>query len=251
MFRSEKGKDRKVNQKYKTEFQALFDAALMFAKRHFEKRLIPFTDVEDVTMEAVEEVLRANERGKFRHIRRRAMRWEVMKNKIEECIRDAPRARRTQKSMVSLQTFDSHVRETSRFDGDGTDSETEEGLLAAKERSETDGGAGAERIRDFGWSGVQTWPRLFKSTEVDLMHDPKPRKGMPTKDEIRAKRDKQDERNEYRRFKQKIGINAATPKEIPQARRVRAREGLRRRFRPVQMAYHRELAAELRREVPA
>ena len=43
-----------MNQKYKTEFQALFDAALMFAKRHFEKRLIPFTDVEDVTMEAVE-----------------------------------------------------------------------------------------------------------------------------------------------------------------------------------------------------
>ena len=243
-----------MNRRYSTEFQLLYDAAQKFAKRHFKKRLIPFTDIEDVAMEAVEAVLFANERRRFAHIKSRARRWEVMKNKIEELIRDAAKARRTQKAMVSLQSFDTHVRETSRFDEDGADCEVEEGLLAARERIESDGGAGAERIRDLHENGCRLWPRLFRAAEDDLMHDARPRKGgkaKPDKDEDRAKKDKLDERNEYRRLKRRLDMKAAVPKEIPQTRRIRAREGIKRRFRPAQMAYHRELAAELRRNITA
>jgi len=222
----------KRQRRYDSEFERLFDNALMYAKRVFRKRFIPLTDVEDVAVEAAESVIAEDIRGAFRSAKNREHRWELKKNSLEQHVQKAARARRTQKAMVSLNVFDRHNRLTERFDEDGGDVESEEAYLAERERIVSDHGLGALRVRDFRQRGTTPWWLLFFNMKVDELNHAKP-------DETA----KVDERKELNRLKHALGLTQRKPEKLTRRRRAHAAEALQRDFTPAYYVYHRELAA--------
>ena len=226
-----------MTERYAGLYESLMNEALSFAKKFFAEQGIPLTDVEDVAAEAALAVLLANRRGAFRSALTRKERRRMQLFRLQCRIRNAARDRRDQKLAVSL----------SALEGKPGDESTAK-LAAELALATSDNGRCAEAIRSDG----PNWLDRFKSAENSLLHDDNhPRKKKQTAAErkaaARALQDKRDERNEYRRFKRLVEIPAARPKDIPHARRVRARTGLRRRFTPPYEAYHRELEAERRR----
>ena len=224
----------KTRGRYETEFEKLFDNALIFTKRHFRKRLLPLTDAEDVAIEAAEAVLRANEGKTFRVARDRRHRWEMQKNMVEELVRNAARARRTQKAMLSLGAFDTHLRETQLYDEDGADVEVEEAALALKERIESDGGEGGVRIRQYESEGRDPqWLVYFRFADNQLRH---------AKDGADA-----DARETLKLLRFRLSLSKRRPRRMDPARRRAAFELLRIRFRLALGWYHRHLAKRLGR----
>ena len=222
------------NQKkrYSTEFERLYDTALIFTKFTFRKRLLPLTDAEDVAMEAAEKVLRANERKAFSSAKNREHRWEMQKNMMEQLVRNAARARRSQKALVSINNFDYHMSEKHRYDQDGADTEVEKAMLVRKERMESDGGSGAERTRGFECDGKDPlWLVHFRFVENQLRHTDTP--------------EARDAIEELKHLRKNLGLSNRKSKKMKPERRLAARETLRKAFRVAQYFYHQELARKV------
>ncbi len=218
-----------------TEFTALFEYALIYAKHIFKKRLLPFIDVEDVAIESAEKTLMLDECGAFKHAANREERRKFMRIRLEALIRNAAKTRRTQRAMTDIGAFDRHLNESERFDEDGGDREVEESWLTSRERMESDCGAGALRIQTIADSSTPLlWPRFFNATERRIT-------------ERARTEDEKDAREELKRLKRRIGISSTKPRYLKAERRERAQHNLRQAFRPAQMLYHRERIAEERR----
>lgn len=208
------------------EFEKLYCVVSAFTYHHFKKRLIPFTDVEDVAIEAVEQTLREDEKGVFARAKNREHRYELMKNRAENHVKNAAKARRTQRALVSINAFDSHIRESERYDEDGSDREIDGAEFNQNERLMSDGGQGASRVRS---EEEISWLNHFRAAEKRIM-------GKAS-----------DAKREYLRIKRKCGLSKATPRYLSAVRREAAREVLRKAFRAANERYHRELAAKLAR----
>ena len=226
-----------MTERYAGLYESLMNEALSFAKKLFAEQGIPPTDIEDVAAEAALAVLLANRRGAFRSALTRKERKRMQHFRLQCRIRNAARDRLGQKLAVSLSAFEEKPVD-----------ETAAALAAELVLATSDGGKCAEEM---GLDQPE-WLMRFKSAEDSLRRDDtRPRKNELTtaerKAQARERRDKQDERNEYRRIKKSLDIRTAKPKAIPHERRLKARKRLKVRFTPAHEAYTRELQATKRR----
>ena len=226
-----------MTERYADLYESLTKEALAFAKKLFAQQEIPPTDIEDVAAEAALAVLLANRRGAFRSALTRKERKRMQLFRLKCRIRNAARDRLGQMLAVSL----------SALEGKPGD-ETTAALAAELVQATSDNGRCAEAMGH----EQSEWLTLFKSAEDSLRRDDtRPRKNDSTAAErmaqARERRDKQDERNEYRRIKKSLDIRTTKPKAIPHERRLKARKRLKGRFTPAHEAYTRELQAVKRR----
>ena len=200
-----------MDERYAKLYADLFKDGLAYAEKAFSERGLPMTDVENVAAESAH-------------------------NRLKCLILDAARRLGYQARQVSLSVLDEKPED------DVARAQVAEIVAATSDR----GKCAEELAHD------DNWLSMFKSAESALLHDDnrKRKKNLSPKErkaETQACQDKQDERNEYRRIKRSIQIPAARPKDIPHVRRVKARQGLRNRFKPSHEAYRRELEAAQRR----
>ena len=226
-----------MTERYADLYETLMKEALGFAEKLFIEQEIPLTDVEDVAAEAALAVLLANRRGAFRSALTRKERRRMQLFRLQCRIRNAARDRLSQKLAVSL----------SALEGKPEDESTAK-LAAELVLATSDNGQCAEEMG----LGQSEWFMKFKSAEDSLRRDDtRPRSSELTaaerKAQVQERRDKQDERNEYRRIKKSLDIRTTKPKAIPHERRLKARKRLKGRFTPAHEAYTRELQATKRR----
>lgn len=225
-----------MDERYAKLYEDLFKDGLAYAEKAFSERGLPMTDVEDVAAESALKVIAANRRGAFKSAQTDKNREEMQHNRLKCLILDAARRLGYQARQVSLSVLDEKPED------DVARAQVAEIVAATSDR----GKCAEELAHD------DNWLSMFKSAESALLHDDnrKRKKNLSPKEreaETQARQDKQDERNEYRRIKRSIQIPAARPKDIPHVRRVKARQGLRNRFKPSHEAYRRELEAAQRK----
>ena len=226
-----------MTERYADLYESLLVEGRAFAERLFAEQEIPLTDVEDVAAEAALAVILANRSGDFRSALTRKERRRMQLFRLQCRIRNAARDRLNQKLAVSLSALEG------KSEDESTAKLAAELVLATSDCGQCADGLGFDQSE---------WFIKFKSAEDSLRRDDtRPRKSELTAAERKAqaqeRRDKQDERNEYRRIKKSLDIRTTKPKAIPHERRLKARKRLKRRFTPAHEAYSRELQASKRR----
>ena len=226
-----------MTERYAGLYESLVREGRAFAERLFTELELPLTDIEDIAAETALAVILANRRGAFRSALTRKERKRMQLFRLQCRIRNAARDRLGQKLAVSLSALEGKPKD------EPTAKLAAELVLATSDCGQCADGLGL---------GNPEWLIKFKSAEDSLRRDDtRPRKNGLTaaerKAQARERRDKQDERNEYRRIKKSLDIRTTKPKAIPHERRLKARKRLKGRFTPAHEAYTRELQAVKRR----